>query len=67
MTLIITGRINTFHYIDGSCHNATNGHFIGHLNAAFFLDKLVDLQSDFMTRILTIVSVMCFTETDLVP
>ena len=67
MTLTTTGMINVFHYIDGSCHKATNKHFIGHLNAAYFLDKLEDLQSDCETRILTIVSVMCFTETDLVP
>ena len=52
ITLIITGVINTFHCIDGSRHN---GYFIGHLNAAYFLDKVEDLQSDFMTRILTIV------------
>ena len=63
MTIIITGMINTFHYMDGSCHN---GYFIGELNAAYFLDKLEDLQSDFMIRMLTIVSVMCFTETCLV-
>ena len=67
MTLIITGMINTLHYTDGSRHNATKGYFIGHLNAAYSLDKLEDLQSDFMSRMLTIISVMCFTETDLVP
>ena len=44
-----------------------NGCFIGHVNAAYFLDKLEDLQSDFMIRMLTIVSVMCFTETYPVP
>ena len=62
MTLIITGVIDTFHCENSSCHNASNGYFIGHLNAAYFLDKLEDLQSDFMTRTL----VMCFTETYLV-
>ena len=67
MTLIITGMINTFRYIDGPCHNATNGYVKGHFNAAYFLDKLEDLQRDFMTRMLTIVSVMRFTETDLGP
>ena len=67
MTLVITGMIDTFHYKNSSCHNATKGYFIGHLNAAYSLDKLEDLQSDFMSRMLTIISVMCFTETDLVP
>ena len=67
MTLIVAGMIRTFHYIDGSCHKATNGYFTGHLNAAYFVVKLEDLQSDFMTRMLTIVLVMCLTETDLVP
>ena len=67
MTLIIIEMINTFHYIDGSRHNATNGYFIGRLNAAYFVDKLEDLQSDFMTRMLTIILVICLTETHLVP
>ena len=58
--------INTLHYTDGSRHNATKGYFIGHLNAACSLDKLEDLQRDFMSRMLTIVSVKCFTETCLV-
>ena len=42
MTLITTGMINVFHYMDGSCHKATNGHFIGHLNVAYFLDIVED-------------------------
>ena len=66
MTLIITEMINTFHYRNSSFHNATNGYFIDHLNAAHLMNKLEDLQSDFMTRMLTIVSLMCFTGTDLV-
>ena len=37
MALITTGMINVSHYIDGSCHKATIGHFIGHLNGAYFL------------------------------
>ena len=42
MTLITTRMINVFHYTDGSCHKATNGHFIGHLNGAYFLDIMED-------------------------
>ena len=38
VTLITRGMINVFHYIDGSCHKASNGHSIGHLNGAHFLD-----------------------------
>ena len=69
MTLIITGMMNTLHYTNGSRHNATKGYFIGHLNTAYSLDKLEDLQSDFMSKMLTImiISVMCFTETNLEP
>ena len=67
MTLIVAGMILTFYYIDGSCHKATNGYFTGYLNSTYFVVKLEDLQSDFMTRMLTIVLVMCLTETDLVP
>ena len=66
MTLIITGMINTFHNKNNIGQNATNGYFRGHLNVTYFFDKLEDLQSDFMTKMFTNVTVMCFTETYLV-
>ena len=58
--------MSTFHYENSSGHNETNVYFIDHLIAAYFLDRFKDLQSDFMIRMLTIVPVMCCTETYLV-
>ena len=53
MTMTITRMINIFHYKNSSRHNATDGCFIGHLNAAYFSDKLEDLHSDFLIKMLS--------------